>query len=88
MVLKSQNWKLTDNVEQLKENKEHKHLHRGYALSINGADVDKHKTHQWLKNKGLKEKTQVFTIAEKDGCLFNRNFLVNIKMCRYNIQLI
>lgn len=44
-------------------------------FQFNGADVDEHKTHQWLKNKRLKA----------DEYLFNRNFLVNIKMGRYNI---
>ncbi|XP_031563644.1 uncharacterized protein LOC116299153 [Actinia tenebrosa] len=53
---------------------ESKPLHGQYIRQINKADVDKQRTHSWLKGTGLKSETEGLIIAAQDQTLPTRYY--------------
>ena len=51
---------------------EDKALHGKYSKTVKDADIDHHKTNQWLKNIGLKAETEGLIIAVQDQSLATR----------------
>ena len=65
--------------EKLTKQWEDKALHGRYPKRIKDADVDHHKTNQWLKSSGLKSETEGFIIgAAQDQSLATRLFHASI----------
>ena len=63
-----------EGLKKIKENWESKPLHGQYPKRSQQADVDKDKTHQWLRGTGLKAETEGFIMAAQDQSLFTRNY--------------
>ena len=49
-----------------------------YPKRIKEADVDHHKTNQWLKSSGLKAETEGFIVAAQDQSLATRSYHASI----------
>ena len=64
--------------EKLTKQWEDKALHGRYPKRIKEADVDHHKTNQWLKSSGLKSETEGFIIAAQDQSLATRLYHASI----------
>ena len=64
--------------EKLAKQWEDKALHGRYPKRIKEADVDHHKTNQWLKSSGLKAETEGFIIAAQDQNLATRSYHASI----------
>ncbi|XP_071795627.1 uncharacterized protein [Asterias amurensis] len=64
----------TKGHEQLQKTWEDKVMHGKYPKRTKEADVDQLKTHQWLKNTGLKAETEGLIIAAQDQSLATRSF--------------
>ena len=64
--------------EKLTKQWEDKALHGRYPKRIKEADVDHHKTNQWLKSSGLKSETEGFIIAAQDRSLATRLYHASI----------
>ena len=67
-----------ESLKKLKENWENKPLHGQYPLRTQAPDVDKNKTHQWLRSAGLKAETEGFIMAAQDQSLYTRNYQAKI----------
>ena len=64
--------------EKLTKQWEDKTLHGRHPKRIKEADVDHHKTNQWLKSSGLKSETEGFIIATQDQSLATRLYHASI----------
>ena len=64
--------------EKLTKQWEDKALDGRYPKRIKEADVDHHKTNQWLKSSGLKSETEGFIIAAQDQSLATRLYHASI----------
>ena len=63
-----------EGLKKIQEKWESKPLHGQYPKRSQQADVDKDKTHQWLRGTGLKAETEGFIMAAQDQSLFTRNY--------------
>ena len=64
--------------EKLTKQWKDKALRGRYPKRIKEADVDHHKTNQWLKSSGLKAETEGFIIAAQDQSLATRSYHASI----------
>ena len=60
--------------QQLQKTWEDKALHGKYPKRTKEADVDQQRTHQWLRNAGLKAETEGLIIAAQDQSLATRSY--------------
>ena len=60
--------------KQLQNTWKDKALHGKYPKRTEEADVDQQKTHQWLRNAGLKAETEGLIIAAQDQSLATRSY--------------
>ncbi len=61
-------------LQQLQKTWEDKVMHGRYPKRLKDPDVDQQKTHQWLRNAGLKAETEGLIIAAQDQSLATRSY--------------